>query len=97
MSINPRHLIFATAALALAAVQSPAIADSADPTIDFGSLKAEFAAEDAGATYGDKRRAVRASTVTDSRGISAAVETGRRPYRSANKTRADFNTPRDWR
>ncbi len=33
--------------------------DQFDPTVDYRSLKEEFAAEDAGATYGDKRLYIR--------------------------------------
>lgn len=33
--------------------------DQFDPTVDYRSLKEEFAAEDAGATYGDKRKYIR--------------------------------------
>ena len=33
--------------------------DQFDPTVDYRSLKEEFAAEDAGASFGDKRLSIR--------------------------------------
>ena len=55
----PARPILAAAALGFAAIMSPANAIGIDPSVDYGSLKAEFAAEDAGAIYGTKLRNVR--------------------------------------
>ena len=83
MSIRLPSALVASAALALLAFQSPAHAVGADPTVDFGSLKAEFAAEDAGASYGDKRRRFRASQQPRKRG-----------FRAAPRSRTNFSSTR---
>ncbi len=49
--------------------------DQFDPTVDYRSLKEEFAAEDAGASYGDKRLYIRMPDGTVKR---------RRPIRRRN-------------
>ena len=93
MTIKARNIFLASAAIAFVAAQSPAFADRADPTIDFGSLKAEFAAEDAGATYGSKRRAF---TTNRAQGFSAPVNTRIPGFGASNTRRDDLNTTRDW-
>ena len=94
MTIKTRNIFLASAALAFVAAQSPAIAGDFDPTIDFGSLKAEYAAKDAGASFGDKRRAF---TTSSSQGFTASAGAATRSYGSSKDRRADFNTTRDWR
>ena len=65
VTIKTRTVIGAAAGILFLALQAPAHAKGVDPTIDFGSsLKAEFAAEDAGATYGNKRRKFRQRATT---------------------------------
>ena len=95
---NSRNFILGTAALALVAFQSPAIAGDFDPTIDFGSsLKSEFIAEDNGATYGDKHSGFVGPTQYDTRAFDTTDTAGSYGYGASNKVPADFNTPRDWR
>lgn len=94
MTIKARNIFLASAALAFVAVQAPANAGDFDPTIDFGSLKSEFAASDAGASFGDKRRAF---TANSTQGFTATADAATRSYGSPNEQRADFNTTRDWR
>ncbi len=53
---NLKPILSAASALAVLVSTNPVNADDQfDPTVDYRSLKEEFAAEDAGATYGDKR------------------------------------------
>ena len=83
MLISARPSLIAAAAIGFVATQSPAHAVGADPTVDFGSLKAEFAAEDAGATYGDKRRRFRATQQPRKRG-----------FRATPRSRTNFSSSR---
>ena len=69
MTLSRRNLIVASAFAAIA-FQAPAHAIGIDPSIDYGSLKAEFAAEDAGASYGYKLRDVRRAKSTKRRGFT---------------------------
>ena len=71
MTKTARILILVAAGIGVLSLQTSAHAKGADPTVDFGSsLKAEFAAEDAGATYGNKRRTFRQrATTPKKRGI----------------------------
>lgn len=84
MTHTTRNLILAAAAMGFLAIQTPAHAVGADPTVDFGSLKAEFAAEDAGATYGDKRRKFRQRATTPRK----------RGLRTRARSRTNFSTTR---
>lgn len=85
MTNTTRNGILAIAGIVFIAMQGPAHAKGVDPTVDFGSsLKAEFAAEDAGATYGDKRRKFRQRATTPrQRGI-----------RVKSRSRTNFSTTR---
>ena len=94
MTFKARNIFLASAAIAFAAAQGPAFADRADPSIDFGSLKAQYAAEDAGATYGDKRRVF---TTNRAQGFTAPVNRNVRSYGASNSRSTDHNTRHDWR
>lgn len=85
MTKTTRILILAAAGIGVLAMQTSVHAKGVDPTVDFGSsLKAEFAAEDAGATYGDKRRKFRQrATTPQKRGI-----------RVRSRSRTNFSTTR---
>ncbi len=57
---NLKCILAAASAIAIVGTSNLVNADAQfDPTVDYRSLKEEFAAEDAGATYGDKRLYIR--------------------------------------
>ena len=68
--ITPSRTLLVASAFVLVSLQSPANARGIDPSVDYGSLKAEFAAEDAGASYGVKSRDVRRGNRVKRRGFS---------------------------
>ena len=85
MSNTTRNGVLAVAGIIFLAMQTPAHAKGVDPTVDFGSsLKAEFAAEDAGATYGDKRRKFRQRAATPAK----------RGIRVRSRSRTNFSSTR---
>ncbi len=66
--IKLKPTLSAAWALAVIVSTNPVYADDQfDPTIDYRSLKEEFAAEDAGATYGNKRLYIRMPDGTSKR------------------------------
>ncbi len=69
MAISPRSLFIASA-LTLAALPVTAQARGIDSTIEYGSLKAEFAAEDRGASYGYKLRGTRSDGIVKRRAFT---------------------------
>ncbi len=85
MTNTTRIIVLVAAGMGVLAMQTTAQAKGVDPTVDFGSsLKAEFAAEDAGATYGDKRRTFRQRATTPKK----------RGIRVRARSRTNFSTTR---